>query len=83
MSASKLCSVGSVGPLTPNVAAEVHASLLIFTGTSNINYLNGHVHFTLLADAIFLRLRFARHQRVCFNLVARYLRKAESLRTIL
>ena len=34
MSASKLGSVGSVGPLTPNVAAEVHASLLIFTGTS-------------------------------------------------
>jgi len=81
VSASKLGSVGSVGPLTPNVAAEVHASLLIFTGTSNINYLNGHVHFTLFADAIFFR--FARHQRVCFNLVARYLRKAESLRTIL
>eukprot|EP00253_Pinus_taeda_P021170 PITA_21170 len=53
VSASKLGSVGSFGPLTPNVAAEVHASLLIFTGTSNINYWNSHVCFTLFADAIY------------------------------
>ena len=81
--ASKLDSnVGSVGPLTHTVAAEVQDWLLIFTSNRNVFcYWNSDVCFNLLADTIFFR--FARHQRVSFNLVAHYLRKAESLSTIL